>query len=352
MITNSIQITPETEIRRIRIMPAPGKVLVRKGERIGSGDVIAETKVFSKYYGLDVARGLGVSAEEVLGYMRFPVGKDFRKGNILAGPRGIPRRVVRAPFDGSLVEIFRGVAILKDIGQPYYLKSGYSGKVAGLIPQRGAIIESRGALIQGIWGNGNLGAGHLVGSNGSYYEEWFGDVPPNEFKNNVFFTRDCLDEITLRRIKNIPLNGLILPSINPALVQELLDFPFAVVILDSFGNRSMNIEAQNILSKSVGEYVEIIAEPWDRDKDKRPEVIIPHTRNKAYFITTSKKNESEGQLVRIVSSPYAGELGRYLFTNKVSRLSNGLFSKSAEVILNNGIRVTVPLNNLEFVELR
>lgn len=333
-------------------MPAPGKVLVRKGERIGSGDVIAETKVFSKYYDLDVARGLGVSAEEVLGYMRFPAGKDFRKGNILAGPRGISRRVVRAPFDGSLVEIFRGVAILKDIGQPYYLKSGYSGKVAGLIPQRGAIIESRGALIQGIWGNGNLGAGHLVGSNGSYYEEWYGDVPPDEFKNKVFFTRDCLDEITLRRIKNIPLNGLILPSINPALVQELLDFPFAVVILDSFGNRSMNIEAQNILSKSIGEYVEIIAEPWDRDRGKRPEVIIPHTRNKAYFITTSKKNESEGQLVRIVSSQYAGELGRYLFTNKVSRLSNGLFSKSAEVILNNGIRVTVPLNNLEFVELR
>jgi len=284
--------------------------------------------------------------------MRFPAGKDFRKGNILAGPRGISRRVVRAPFDGSLIEIFRGVAILKDIGQPYYLKSGYSGKVAGLIPQRGAIIESRGALIQGIWGNGNLGAGHLVGSNGSYYEEWYGDVPPDEFKNKVFFTRDCLDEITLRRIKNIPLNGLILPSINPALVQELLDFPFAVVILDSFGNRSMNIEAQNILSKSIGEYVEIIAEPWDRDRGKRPEVIIPHTRNKAYFITTSKKNESEGQLVRIVSSQYAGELGRYLFTNKVSRLSNGLFSKSAEVILNNGIRVTVPLNNLEFVELR
>ena len=352
MISNSIQITPDTEIRRIRIMPARGNILVRKGERVNPDDVIAETKVNSKYYGLDVARGLGVSAEEVLKYINIPEGKEFRKGKILAGPRGISKRVVRAPSDGTLLKVYRGVAILKDSGQLFYLKSGLTGKVTEIIPHRGVVIETKGALIQAVWGNGNLGAGQLVEFNDTQSVRFLKVSRPNEIEDMVIFTRVSLDQFTLRRIKNFHLKGLILPSVNPSLIQDLLGFPYAVVVLDSFSNRQMNIKAQKILSKSVGHRIEISAVPWEQEYGNRPEIIIPKIQNNVDSESTESKINDEGHQVKIVSSPYAGEMGRFLCINRVSRLSNGLLAKSAEVLLANGNQVTVPINNIEFVTMR
>ena len=212
MITDTVQITLDTVIHRKKIMPTPGKVLVRKGEKVKPDDVIAETRLNSKYFELNVARGLGVPIEDVLQFINFPEGKLFRKGNILAGPRGITRRAVRAPTDGTLVKVHKGMAILKDTGQPYYLKSGLSGIVTDLIPHRGVVIESRGAVIQGVWGNGFSGTGQLIEIHGYQTDILCEPHPSNETESTVIFTRENLDETMLRRLIKLQPKGLILPS--------------------------------------------------------------------------------------------------------------------------------------------
>jgi hypothetical protein len=281
--------------------------------------------------------------------MNLPEGKEFRKGKILAGPRGASKRVVRAPSDGTLVKIYKGVAILKDTGQPYSLKSGLSGKVFDLIPNRGVVIESKGAVIQGIWGNGTLGAGHLFEYNVFQSEKLFKDDLINETESMVIFTRESLDEFALKRIKKFQLKGLILPSVNPALKKDLLGFPYAVIVLESFGYRPMNSKAQKILSSSLGHPIEIITAPWDREYGNRPEIIIPKIQNCDDSETKFPEKKIENQLVKILTSPYAGEVGRFLYINRVSRLSNGLFAKSVKVQLADGNQVTVPINNIEFI---
>jgi len=279
MIAGSVQIALNTKIQRIRILKTPGKVLVRKGERVKPDDVIAETKINSNYFGLDVARGLGVSAEEVKKHFNFPSGREFRKGDILAGPRGITKRIVRAPFTGTLQKVYGGVAILKESGKSYYLKAGLSGKVVDLCPQKGAVIESKGAVVQGVWGNGKLGAGYLLDFMLSNDANLLIGGSLSAYNDRVVFSRIFLDKQKLIKIKKYPLKGLILPSVTPNLITELRNFPYAVIVLEGFGTRPMNSESHSILSNSLSHFAEINAEPWERKTGNRPEIIIPDIKN-------------------------------------------------------------------------
>ena len=56
-----------------------------------------------------------------------------------------------------------GGKVLMEVGDARVeLRAGLSGMVTRIIPERGAVIRTVGALVQGVWGNGRVEGGVMT----------------------------------------------------------------------------------------------------------------------------------------------------------------------------------------------
>jgi len=111
---------------------------------------------------LDVSRGLGIPVPQADKLVQRKVGEDISQGDVIAGPVGIFQRIVRAPQDGRVVALGNGQVLLELETTMLELRAGIAGVVVELVPDRGAIIETQGALLQGVWGNNLIEDGMLT----------------------------------------------------------------------------------------------------------------------------------------------------------------------------------------------
>ena len=94
MIAPSLQISPLTTIRRQRVLPVPGQVLVRQGQPVEVKTPIAEAIVEPKHILLDIAKALRVSSQKADELLQREAGEKVERDDLLAGPVGLMRRVV------------------------------------------------------------------------------------------------------------------------------------------------------------------------------------------------------------------------------------------------------------------
>ena len=123
MIAPVRHILPLTTIRRERVLPIPGKVVVRKGQKVGAADSVAEAKLNPEHLLLDVARGLRLSEEKADLAILCKPGEKVAEGDVLAGPVGFPKRVIRATKNGRVILTGGGQILLEVENRPFELKA-------------------------------------------------------------------------------------------------------------------------------------------------------------------------------------------------------------------------------------
>ncbi|NIW43875.1 MAG: hypothetical protein GWN30_03590 [Gammaproteobacteria bacterium] len=130
---------------------------------------------------------------------------------------------------------------------------------------------------------------------------------------------------------------------------EELSLP--IVILEGFGLLPVNSSAFNLLITSDRREITLNAEKIDKYALQRPEVFISLPVNQTVHEPRDATLFSPGQKVRVVRAPYQSQIGT-LITLKpgLEVLPNGIKATSAEIELENSIRVKLPLANLEVLE--
>src|SRR6185503_14681402 len=83
-IPSTTHVSPLATIRRERLLPQPGYVLVDEGERIESSTVVAQAEIVVKHYFYDLTQRLGVPAGEINKYLRAQAGVAMEKGDVIA----------------------------------------------------------------------------------------------------------------------------------------------------------------------------------------------------------------------------------------------------------------------------
>jgi hypothetical protein len=144
------------------------------------------------------------------------------------------------------------------------------------------------------------------------------------------------------------VRGLILTSMSPALLPLASQAPYPVMLIDGFGRRPMNSSAYKLLSTNIRRTITLNAVAYNRLNGDRPDIFIslpvtqepPEPRDLETFLP--------GQTVRVISLVRPARIGTLtrLSPNQVS-LPNGLRVKTAEVQLESGDQILVPLTNLE-----
>ncbi|RME06915.1 MAG: hypothetical protein D6803_05295, partial [Anaerolineae bacterium] len=275
MIAPVVRISPLTTIRRHRELPIAGEVVARKGQKVEAHHVVAEAYLQPRHLLLNIAHSLKVSPERADELIQRAAGELVAQGDLIAGPVGLMQRVVRAPKSGRIVVAGDGKVLLQLTTIPHELRAGMPGTVVSLIPERGVVIETTGALVQGVWGNGGADFGLLHSKLDKPDEQLTVAALDVSLRGAIVLGGYCADAAVFQRAADIPLRGLILTSMEAALIPAARKLSIPVVVLEGFGFHPLNTIGYNVLAGADGRQVALNAQRFDRFDGSRPEVIIP-----------------------------------------------------------------------------
>jgi hypothetical protein len=349
MYTPVKHILPMTLIRRERVLPAPGKVLARAGQKVNVADVIAEANLYPEYLLIDVARTLHISAEKADRILQCQVGDQIAQADIIAGPIGLTRRLIRSPREGRVVLVGSGQVLLEIAGKPYQLKAGMPGEVVDLIPDRGVVIETGGALVQGVWGNGKIEFGAIrVLAQSPEFEVKAADLDVS-LRGSITLAGYCQDEEVLKTAEELPLRGLIFSGMAARCIPQASRLSIPVIVLEGFGKYAYNPAAYKLLATNEQRPAAINAEMSASYSAARPEVIIPLAVPSSVGLPVEIAPLAANQTARLLRSPYSGETGVIVAHKGRVTFQSGLRAEAVEVRLENGQNVVVPIANLELI---
>ena len=345
------QIKPSVKIRRTRLLPVSGTVLVHMGQKVTPAEVLAECQIPTRHIMIDVVRTLGLKGPaEAEKMIDRGVGDLLEKGDVIAETGGLFSRVIRAPQAGKIIAVRNGQVMIEVESRKVTVQSGFTGQIVEILNDRGAVVESSGTLIQGVWGNGVIGFGPFVSDALGISQELTPASLNITARGSVVAASWCELEESLNVAGSIPLGGLILGSMSPRLISSALKQPYPIILLEGFGKIAINEPAKQVLLESAQRDISLNAVKWDHFTGLRPEISInlpseavPEKRVAEY---------TPGQHVRIHTAPYAGQTGTLTAVNQAkTTLPNGLRSSTASILFSNNEKVAVPLSNFEIIDI-
>lgn len=350
MLAPLLHILPLTTIVRERVLPIPGDVTVRAGQKVSATEVVAQATWSRDHALIDVAGGLRIAPAAAEALIRCKVGDQLSAGSEVAKGGGMFPKTIRAPKDGRVVAVGGGQILLQTGETPLRLRAGMPGMVVQIIPDRGVVIQNAGALIQGIWGNGRVDTGLLVNLCEAADSVLTGAKLDVSLRGAVILGGMCRDVETLQAAAELPVRGLILSSMDPALLPAAMQMRYPILLTDGPGSLPMNSLAYRLLSTNVQREVTLNAEVYDRYTGARPEVIIPLPVAQEPAAPRDVEAFAPGQMVRMRRPPAMGGIGSIsVLRPGLSLLPGGLRAAAAEVKMENGETLLVPLVNLEVV---
>jgi hypothetical protein len=244
-----------------------------------------------------------------------------------------------------------GQVLMETDSSPQELRAGMPGVVVDLIGERGVQIETIGALIQGVWGNGRVDYGLMSVLIRSPEETLPADRLDVSLRGSVILGGYCADMEVLKSAANLPVRGMILASMDAALIPYASRMHYPIVVIEGFGPIPMDSVAYKLLTTNDRREVALNAEPWDLYKGVRPEVMIELPATGEPPVPPDSDQYTPGQTVRIVRPPHAGKIGK-ITSVKTSLLTlpNGIKAAAAEIQLESNEQVVIPLVNLEILK--
>jgi len=339
-----------TSIVRERLLPISGTVLGRLNQKVTSTDVIAETNWAREHVLLDVARILGVTPNVAERLVKCKVDDQIAASTEIAVGKGFFPRSVRAPREGRVLAVGGG-QVLMEVGESKIeLRAGIPGTIIEVLPSKGVVIQTAGGLVQGVWGNGRIDSGVLV----NIAEKPDGVLTAGRLdvslRGSILMAGMVQDAETLQTAAELPIRGLILSSLYPSLIQVAREMRYPIMVTDGFGALPMNSAAYKLLSTNAKRDVTVNAEVYDRYSGARPEVIIPLPISSDPETPHEVETFAVGLQVRMRRPPGMGMIGSISSLKPgLTTLASGLRAAAAEVTLENGEIVIVPLVNLEVV---
>jgi hypothetical protein len=339
-------------IKRERVVPVPGDVMVRRMQKVTPTDVIVVASMAPKFMLIDIAQGLQVSPSKADEYLQRRSGEDLVKGDIIAGPVGVFKRVIRAPQTGQIKIAGEGKVLYEIESPDFELHAGMEGTVTNIIPERGAIIETRGALIQGVWGNGKVTYGIMQPISNDLLQEMVPEQLNIGFRGIVITAGFLRNPKVLEAAGNIPIKGLVLGSMSSELIPMAKAADFPIMVIDGFGRKPMNKAAERIITTQKDKNVALNAQVYDPFQGNYPEVIISHTPTSNPSPPLETDTLNEGKPVIIVNGPLSSRIGKIEKLYPRERLlPNGISTKIATVSLSGDETAEIPLANLEIIDL-
>lgn len=355
-LPTTAHVTLLATLRRERLLPLAGDVTVQPRQRVEAADVVARTFVADRHYLVDVGRKLGLPDDKTDSTMVKQDGDAVKLGEPIAVRKtalGLRKLTARSPAEGRLVAAAGGKALVAAISKPFELRAGIPGQVVTILQSRGVVIETTGALLEGVWGNGREDSAPLRLLGESPLTPLTAALVEMDMRGALLACGQLADPAVLKTVAEVHPRGLIVGGLAPGLLPlaQALDFP--VLVVEGFGQRGFSAPAFALLKSNAGREAWLNAARWDRFRGQRPELIVPLPSPSTPPAAPVEGEALEvGKRVRVLRGRDAGKVGAVLDLSDAPVLvPSGLRVRVARVMLEGGpaAGTEIPVANIELL---
>jgi len=344
VIVHSRFLSSLATVQRVRMLPVPGTVLRRVGDRVAAETVVAQAEQDMGYRLLDLAEMLGKPVSDARRVLVKKRGETVEAGEVLARTGGLLKAECVSPVTGTLLDA-RGSKVLVQIAPLHIdLTAFYPGTVVKVIPDRGVVIEVTGAVIQGVWGIGKLlrASIQVAASNGETPLQ-VGQITLNQM-GTILLGGRTLDRAAIEQVVQTKIAGVVVGSISSELMPAIEASSLSVLVTDGIGSVGMNARTFELLRSYDGR--EVCLNP----QANPPEIVVPLPPDTRTEGSRDAHTLQVGSRVRAVRAPYQSLIGTVVsLPVHKRRIESGVLVRGAWVDLEVVGRVFVPLDNLEVI---
>ncbi|MDP8224765.1 MAG: hypothetical protein P9L99_15505 [Candidatus Lernaella stagnicola] len=370
--TPGLKVSEKYLVRKRRILPLKGEVLVEQGQIVAPDDVVARTELPGDAELINVANMLNVEADELPEKMIKKEGDSVEEGELIATSKsffGLFKSHARSKMSGTIEKIntVTGQVLLRGPSIPVEVLAYTSGKVVEVVEQEGCVVETWATFVQGIFGIGGETHGELALACQSPSQQLTPKLITEEMAGKVIIGGNRVTAEALKRAIDIGVRGVVAGGFDDQDLRDFLGYDLGVaitgseklgvtlIVTEGFGDIDMAGKTYELLASKVGRLACINGATQIRAGVIRPELILPMDR-----VPTAEEEAAAaqkeigglvaGSLIRIIRAPYFGRIGT------VSALPSGphvLESGSKARVLEvdfDGEKAIVPRANVELIE--
>jgi hypothetical protein len=350
MSLDLIRIRSGQQIYRSIVLPMRGNVLVRTGQHLKVGDIIAEYTLPEHFLVFDVVNGLKIDASKLDTHLLRLVGEQVEAGDVIAQKSGLFSRIFRAPQDGRVISILDGKVTLALGTKKITCSANFPGVVVELIPDRGAVIGGSGAVLQGVWGNGLNAQGMLAYLGGSDQNPFDQTVIGPDLAKKIVVMGYCTSDAILGACVKSEVAGLIVSALAPQLQSRAQELEIPLMCLSGFGDINLDAYSEGMVLMMMGHEVFLNAHVPDLYAGVRPEVIMPTDQITYEGLFVEENRLRVGSKVRLVGKPYTGGVGEIIdLPDEKERFASGLWIQPVVVKRVDGEIIHIPITNIEVI---
>ena len=368
--TPGLKVLHHAKVEKNRRLPIKGKITKQVGDLLKPGDVVATTDLPGNVQMLKIANLLNVGPADVPDVMLVKEGDKVDKGQMIAeteGLFGFFKSDVKSPIDGTVEAIsdVTGQIVMREAPIPVEVDAYMSGTVKEIIPDEGVIVEADAAFIQGIFGIGGESRGTMEILVDNREQELRTDLLNESHKGKIVVGGSFVSLETYKKALSLQIAGIVVGGFNYYDLEEILGYTLGVaitgsedlvtslIVTEGFGNIRMGSRTFDLLNKENGKFVSINGATQIRAGVIRPEIVIPLQQSEIPETTVHKSDDrgiGEGSLVRIIRAPYFGKMGEVVsLPPELQQMESETMVRVAEVKIDNDV-LSIPRANLEMVE--
>ena len=367
--TPGLTVSPGTIIRKRRRLPLKGQVMVKPGDRVTADTVIARTEIPGVIQTVRVAEQLGLEPPDAIAALKVSQGDTVEAGQIIAESRsffGLIKSECKCPFRGTveLISHATGHVGVRMPPTPVEVAAYIDGTIAEVLPEEGVVVETYGALVQGILGVGGERTGQLAVPNRAAEAPLTEQMVDESHAGKVLVGGAGVTLGALRRAAEIGASGVVVGAIVDTDLIAYLghdigvaitgqeDIPTTVILTEGFGSIRMARRTFELLKSLEGLEVSINGATQIRAGVIRPEVIAPLNARPERVGRPSKGQLLEvGSSIRVIREPYFGMVGTVTkLPHEPVEIPTGAVVRILEAELADGTTVSVPRANVEIIE--
>jgi hypothetical protein len=377
--TPGLKVSAKTTIEKLRRLPLKGQVLVRVGDRVTPGTVVARTELPGVMQTVKLAERMGIEPNEVAAALRIKQGDTIAVGDVLAETKGLFGKFFRSEFKSTvagkveLISNTTGHIGVRQAPTPVEKDAYIRGTITKVIPEEGVVVSCQGALVQGIFGVGGERLGEITVITDGPDAPITDSLLNSSHKGKVVVGGSNISGAALRKAAEVGVIGIVCGGV---VDRDLMDYlaealnqpgydigvaitgqeqiPFSLLITEGFGTITMAARTFSLLKSLQGQVASINGATQIRAGVIRPEVIVPLDENPA-ATEMEASGEEEGQLaigtpIRVIREPYFGILGTVTgLPSELTQVDSETMVRVLEARLQDGRTVIVPRANVEII---
>ena len=368
--TPGLKVTPRTTLRRHRVLPLAGEVLVEQGEHVEAASVIAEAQLPGPVHPVNVVNRLGIRPGEVRAYMLKLEGDQVGRNEPIAETRPwlkFLKTVCRSPVEGTVESVSEvtGQVMLREPPQKVQVRAYVAGTVAELLPGEGAIVQTEAALVQGIFGVGGECNGQLK----MLAQAPDGVVQPAALDSTCqnciivvgsLVTAELVEAARSYGVAAIVAGGMAAQDLRRVLGYEIgvavtgaERIGLTIVLTEGFGSIPMARRTFDLLDEHERMDASVSGATQIRAGVVRPEVIVPLRGAQRAEAVPERQPDGlrEGDQVRIIRQPWLGVMGEVTeLIPDLVKIETEAYVRALRVRAWGDEILTVPRANVEVIQ--